>query len=307
MSSHSSRAFLLSVVLHLLAAVLVLVATFVFRPRPPEMLRTFELVAGTGDNYMATEAPALGEPGGVKLDLPAPPAPTPVEATPPPVPVPMTIPPPEPSPVAPAPPPKKAPAPPPKKAAPAKTAKAPQEKTLRDKILQEVWRADANEKLRARRAREAEVKKQLKAKQDAAKAKALADRKAKERPKVARLNPAGIAAGVRNGSQNNTSGGAGGTELSVGERSEAEGYQALLEQKLREQLEKTPNLQDGITADADFRIEADGRLTRGKITRSSGNAAFDEAVLNAIRNVRMPARPKGVPELMSAPFSAVAR
>jgi len=55
--------------------------------QPEEAPKIFELVAGEGDNFAATEAPALGVAGGgIKLEIPLPPAPDPspvMEATPP--------------------------------------------------------------------------------------------------------------------------------------------------------------------------------------------------------------------------------
>jgi colicin import membrane protein len=88
--------YIFSMMFHGLIVAVLLLFTFTLQHRAVETPKIFELVAGEGDNYAATEAPALGTPGGVKLaaaplPAPTPPAPAPVEtpltaATPPPAP-----------------------------------------------------------------------------------------------------------------------------------------------------------------------------------------------------------------------------
>ncbi|MFM9092072.1 MAG: hypothetical protein ACKOUK_10090, partial [Verrucomicrobiota bacterium] len=77
MTDSSSRGFLQALALHGAAVALALGLSFVAANREPEAARIIELVAGEGDNYAATEAPALGVEGGVKLSVPAAPAPRP--------------------------------------------------------------------------------------------------------------------------------------------------------------------------------------------------------------------------------------
>ena len=77
----SANAYFFSVLLHGLAVALIFFLGYVVSETAPSAPKVFELVAGAGDNYAATEAPALGSPTGLKLALPAPTPPA--EAAPP--------------------------------------------------------------------------------------------------------------------------------------------------------------------------------------------------------------------------------
>ena len=84
----SPHAFFASAALH--AGLMALVLWFTWahnRSSEKDAPQIFELVAGEGDNFAATEAPALGVAGGgIKLEIPGPPTPEPspvVEAAPP--------------------------------------------------------------------------------------------------------------------------------------------------------------------------------------------------------------------------------
>ena len=57
----------MSVLIHGAAVGLVLFFSFAASTIHDDSPKILELVAGAGDNYGATEAPALGSPGGVKL------------------------------------------------------------------------------------------------------------------------------------------------------------------------------------------------------------------------------------------------
>lgn len=109
------------------------------------------------------------------------------------------------------------------------------------------------------------------------------------------------------GSTANTTGGAGGTALTTPERNAVDAYVSALVQRLKDELDRTPGLDDGLIAEAEFHIMPDGRLTRGQITKSSGNEMFDRAVLRAIMAVRMAPRPKGLEEVQTVPFSTHAK
>src|SRR5690349_11934562 len=85
MNEGSGKGFFFSATLHG-AVALLLFFSFVMKRDDSDRAKVFELVAGEGDNYMATEAPALGSPSGVKIDIakapepkPAPPEPVPRE------------------------------------------------------------------------------------------------------------------------------------------------------------------------------------------------------------------------------------
>ena len=115
-------------------------------------MKIFELVAGAGDNYLATEAPALGSPDSVKIDIPVPPTP----ASTPPAPIKA-----EPTPLTAAPPVKQAA---PKEIVPAKPVeKAPapkKEVSIAKDIRNRLWRAENRAKAEVKKQREAEAKKQ---------------------------------------------------------------------------------------------------------------------------------------------------
>ena len=74
MSDGSGRGFLFSATLHGIVAALMFFG-FVFKRDDVNVPKVFELVAGEGNNYMAREAPALGTPGGVSVEMPSIPEP----------------------------------------------------------------------------------------------------------------------------------------------------------------------------------------------------------------------------------------
>src|SRR5450631_2321003 len=75
MSATSPGAYGISALLHGAAAGLIMFFSYAATSMVKDSPKVFELVAGAGDNYGATEAPALGSSGGVKL------APKPVART----------------------------------------------------------------------------------------------------------------------------------------------------------------------------------------------------------------------------------
>ena len=75
MTARSPSALLLSATLHALLVGVILLFTYAWETQVKDPPKVFELVAGAGDDYAATQAPALGVEGGVKLTLPEPPAP----------------------------------------------------------------------------------------------------------------------------------------------------------------------------------------------------------------------------------------
>lgn len=298
MTARSPSAFLTSAAFHAAIVALVLLITYGFNPSASETPKIFELVAGAGDNYTATEAPALGSPEGVKLDLPKAPVakvePAKVEPVVP-----------EPAPITPAP-----PVTAPKPVTPVAPSPKPVEKktpTPKQQILRQMWRADANAKKQAAKEREAEQKRITKEQFDRAnKEKAVASAKGSQ-AKIPKIDAKGIAKGVVGGSTANMTGGAGGTALTAPERNAVDAYVSALVQRLKDELDRTPGLDDGLIAEAEFHIMPDGRLTRGQITKSSRNEAFDRAVLRAITAVRMAPRPKGLEEVQTVPFSTHAK
>ncbi|MDP3070303.1 MAG: cell envelope integrity protein TolA [Opitutaceae bacterium] len=260
---------------------------------PPQKI--LQLVAGEGDNYMATEAPALGVTGGVTV-----PATKAVEPKP--------APPPEPAPPTPAPP-TPSPTPPTKATVSEEIPNFSKQITRRLIVAESKAKLELKREAAAKKKREDEERKRISKEEFDQKNKAKsAPAPAKNTPtKVAKIDAEGIAKGVVGGSPNNKVGGAGGKALTASEGDEAERYGAALLQRLKDALDRIPGLNDGLRAEAEFTIETDGRLTRARITRSSRNDAFDKAVLDSIAAVRMGPRPKGVGTVQTVPFSTYGR
>lgn len=281
MTDRTPAALVTSLALHALVIALVWLFTYSLNQRAKEVPKIFELVAGEGTNYMATEAPALGTPGGVKVKIPPTPVPKP-EAPAKVEPTPVA---PEPTPITPAPPPK---------AVPTKTTptKAPPTKTTRTPA-QEIRRLVANADLRAKRA--------------VAKERAEDEKRAAAAAKVQHIDAAGIAKGVVGGSTANREGGAGGKALTSTEGNAMERYESMLIAALRRALEeeKPPGLSESLIASVQFRVDADGTLSGVRITKPSGSSEFDEAVRKAFRRVgSIGKRPDGKSEVVELDFKA---
>jgi TonB family protein len=296
--SDRSPAFVLSLTLHAAVVAVLLFLSYAASPGNKEKPQVFELVAGAGDNYMATEAPALGSPSGVKLDLPAPPAPQPqVEPAPePPAPQPAI---PEPSPIP--------PAPIEKKTLPVKKADAPEPTeapNFKKQITKQIIRAESQAKRDIKREREKEAKITKEAFDKANKAKAKQAANAKGSPaKVAKIDAEGIAAGVIGGSTKNKIGGAGGKALVAEDGKPMERYFSLLKLRLKENHEKPSGLSDTLVARVEFFVAADGSISRVRIKNSSGSAEFDRSVLEAFSRTRtIGARPDKKGETVELEF-----
>jgi len=296
MPSNSTNGFFLSALLHGVVIGVFLLFTYALQQQVKESPTVFELVAGEGDNYLAREAPALGNSStsGVKIDIPEAPVskPAPVEAAP----------------VQPAPKPIIERAPTPK--APAATKPPPDE--IRD------FKKDV---ARIAKKREQRLEKKYRAEQEAAERKAKAEEKrmTKEEfdrqkkgetvaaktgnPRVPHIDAEGIARGVIGGSTANKIGGAGGKKLTREEADALDLYFSLLKQRLKDALDKPPGLSDTLVAFAEVLISADGTLSDARIKRSSGSDEFDHAVLEAIARVHsIGPRPDGRSEMLTIPF-----
>lgn len=254
MSAQSPGALGLSALLHggVIALVLFfsLAANNVVKDEP----KVLELVAGAGDNYAATEAPALGSPGGVKLQQPR----IAQAATPP---APQAPAKPEPSPIQPAP--EAAPAP--TKAA--KTAKPPRPVDLVAELKRVQMRRELNLERKYNKEREAELKREAAA--------AKADR-------VAHIDAEGIRQGVLGGSTSNKTGGAGGNALTREEGSQLEAYFQMLTNRVRENAVPAENVSDKLEARVEFFLAADGSISHVHILNSSGNADFDHTAVEVV-------------------------
>jgi colicin import membrane protein len=296
----TSRAFVASAALHtLLMGVLLWFAYENKKQADEDKPQIFELVAGAGDNFGATEAPALGTPGGgIKLEIPAPPAPDPSPVEP-------AAAEPEPSPVAPAPPVEAAP--PPVKT-PAKSAPAPKE-------YKPVNMAKLVDRIADKRA--ANIEKKFKAEQAAADARAAREaalnakrmtkadfdrlNKGRSSPSqktsgggtgsLKRIDAEGIAGGVAGGSTANKIGGAGGKALTREDVELSEAYISLLIQRLRAAHQKPEGLSDLLEATVSFRLTSSGQVVSVTVTSSSRNKEFDQSVLAAFRRITLPPPP----------------
>lgn len=281
------QAYFVSFLIHGAIIALVLLLGIYVGEHEPEPKKVFELVAGKGDNYEATEAPALGISGGVgvsapdsvvmpkedpiKVDIPKA-----VEVTPP-TPEPVVAPEPKPE-VKPEP----VPAPPESKPAPKTPAKkAPQ--TDFKKIVQRTAQRKA-----------AKLEAQYKKQQD----KLLAEQKKRESYEQfqrehggTRATGEGIEGGVVGGSTSNKKGGAGGKALTREQQDLLDSYFAMFKARLKENHVPPPGVSDRLEARIEFFMAADGSIARVRVIRSSGNKDFDQSVLEAFAHTHMPSRP----------------
>ncbi len=104
--------------------------------------------------------------------------------------------------------------------------------------------------------------------------------------KVPHIDVTGIAGGVTGGSTANTRGGGGGNALTREEHSQMDTYISLLIQELKRAHEPPPGVSDLFEARVNFAITASGAIIDPRISKSSGDKAFDESVLEAFRRVR---------------------
>lgn len=296
-----NKSFLVSAGVHLGGLALLVGLTALVSNNANESPAVFELVAGEGNNYMATEAPSGSEAGTAADGAVALPAMDPVQNWTPPAPTAME---------AVAPPPEAAPLP--KTATTAATAAPNFVKTINSKIKQAKAKADREiKKQRAadqQAALEAAKKAEAAANQaKAAKAAAMThDQFVKSNPNAAttgprtrsatsapaaspgaRIDANGILRRGVTGATGAGSTGAGGTALSRAEANAMDAYFSFLMQKLRENHEKPPGLSDLLNAQVAFTVGSDGTLFDVHITSSSGNAAFDQSVLDAFARTRL--------------------
>ena len=301
MSDRTTSSFFASATLHAVLIAVVLWFTWARNQDDKDAPQIFELVAGEGDNFAATEAPALGVPGGgIKLEIPEPPAPTPspvVEAAPPePESSPVVA---AASPVEPTPPPppvKTPPKPAPTDYKPVNMAKMvdriadKRAANIEKKIKADQKDADA----RAEKEAALNAKKMTKAEFDRLnKGKASPSQKAPSggTGSVKRIDAAGIAGGVSGGSTANKTGGAGGKALTRADIELSEAYISMLIQRLKQAHQKPDGLSDLLEATVKFRLTSSGSVTNVTIISSSRNSEYDQSVLAAFRRISLPPPP----------------
>ena len=303
MTAQSPSAYLSSATLHAAAVVLLLAAAWVVKQQTRPPVKIFELVAGEGDNWAATAAPALGSPGGVKLKVPATAEPVPRIAEPEPTP---------PTPVQTAPIQEAAPTPP----ITAKTTatKAP------DLVRTVKQTAAKVEQKMAQKQRMEEAIAADKARKEAAAAKKVMTKDQYDKiygkqanpagkagaTKIARVDAEGIAGGVAGGSTANKVGGAGGKALSAEEASLMDRYISFLKDKLQQAHEPPVGVSDKLSAKVEFMVAVDGSISQVHIVRSSGNKELDQSVLDAFKRVRsVGTRPDGRSEPLALEFKTL--
>jgi colicin import membrane protein len=120
---------------------------------------------------------------------------------------------------------------------------------------------------------------------------------------VPRIDAQGIANGVRGGSTANTRGGGGGKALTREEQSELNTYISFLLNALKEAHEPPPGVSDTLEAKVTFDITANGAILYPRITKSSGDRAFDQSVIEAFRRVKsIGPTPNGKPDTWTVTF-----
>ncbi len=263
MRTQAPSAYGLSVLLHGAVILLIFFFSYAASSVPTDAPKVFELVAGAGDNYGATVAPALGSVGGIKVPaVPAAPR-QPAAALPA-------------SPIQPAP--EAVPAPAKPKKVPDLVADLKRVETRREQRLEAAYK----------KAQDAEAKRL--AKQQAA-------------AKVSHIDAEGIREGVVGGSTANKEGGAGGKALTREEGSLLDAYFALLKARIKENHEPPEGVSDSLEAQVEFLVAANGEISEVRIKTSSGNAEFDRSVVAACERTRsIGARPDGRSETVQMTF-----
>jgi len=103
---------------------------------------------------------------------------------------------------------------------------------------------------------------------------------------VPRVDAQGIAQGVQGGSTANTRGGGGGKALTREQQNQLNTYISLLIQELKRAHEPPPGVSDQLEAKVTFDITASGAILNPRISKSSGDKAFDDSVLEAFLRMR---------------------
>ncbi len=267
MTAQSSRAYALSALIHASVAGLFLFFSLAANSVIQDSPKIFELVAGAGDNYAATAAPALGSPSGVKIAAAVPkPAPSPIQ------PAPETA---------------------------ASTAKAP---AKTPDLVAALNRTEARReaRLEARYLKEQEAERKRITQEEFLKQQAAAKAGATA---VTHIDAEGIREGVIGGSTENKAGGAGGRALTREEGSELDAYFSYLKAKIKESHVPPEGVSDSLAARVEFFLAADGSLSRIRIVKSSGNAEFDRSVIEACEHTpSVGARPDGRSETVQMTF-----
>jgi colicin import membrane protein len=298
MSTHSTSSYSLSLLLHGAFVAALVFTAFAFNEEAKnETTKIFELVAGAGDNWGATEAPAIGTPEGVKFQPSANPVVQPTPAPVAPQPEPVAPAPVQPSPIVATPvePPVTAP-----KIEPKKTP--PPQKTFAQQVEQVAARKERQLMTKYRKAEAEREKKEAaaEAKRKAAEAAAAKQMSysefSKNNPRKVASNNAktgatsyekistkGIAGGVDGGTTDKA--GSRGKVLSWAELDQLGTYFAMLKQRVRDAHVLPLGVNENLSARVSFHVAESGAISQVKIIRSSGSADFDQSVIAAFKAV----------------------
>jgi colicin import membrane protein len=130
-----------------------------------------------------------------------------------------------------------------------------------------------------------------------------ADTKPRPAAPPPRIQTEGIKDGVTGGSTANNRGGGGGRALTREEADAMTVYEALVRNLLKEAHEKPVGVSDNLSAEVEFFVAASGEISNVRLSRSSGNAEFDQSVLAAFKRITWPgARPDKKSDLWRLTF-----
>ena len=281
MNDRASSAYFSSIFLHGMVVVLIVLSAYSCSPSSSSTPKIMELVAGPGDNYMATAATKLGVENGIEVNLPSvaiasaptPPAPTPADTAP--------MAPAEPVPVTPA---EVVPPTPKATAKPTKSTTKPPPNPILKKLNHAEVRAESAVKMHdARLEKEREKAAALAAK------KAAAANYAKYMAGLQGQAVKGKAGGVKDGTS--MADGAGGKALTAEQADAMAAWIALLSQRWRDGFVPPPDFDQKMLAHVSFHVSAAGTISSIHVTGSNGGPSFESAVAEALRHVTIPPPP----------------
>lgn len=272
MRTSTANSVVISLLLHGLLVGVILLTTYLVAKQTKEPPVIFELVAGprTSDAE-SLEAPLLGTGGKeIKLDIPVVETVASMPAEPEPIPVVQT----EPEPAAVEPPSKPTEKPKPvEKAKPVEKPKATAKPKPDNSLVKEMQKTQ-------RMSYKDYIKKHPTPKPAAP--------SASSGTKVAsskRIDTAGIAGGLKNGSAKSKSG-ENGPALTREQQDQMSTYISMLIQELKRAHEPPPGVSDKLEAKVTFDITASGAILNPRISKSSGDKEFDASVIEAFLRMR---------------------
>ncbi|WP_068769718.1 TonB family protein [Termitidicoccus mucosus] len=265
--THSAGPYVASLVLHGAVVLTIALSAMVFQQAQLNSPKIFELVAGEGTNYAATEAPAPSP--GVSFERPD----VPIIETP------LQAPEPEPQPVV----------------QPVRPVVAQPTPVITPKPVESPVKPA--EKPRQSTTSWQEFQQQNKARTRAQSTGATAPSGAKSAA-VPKIRVRGVTGGTGSAE------GAGGNVLSRSADQDLLGlYLAQLQRQLKAAHEKPTGLGDHLSVTISFTLSATGAMSNVRVTRSSGSAEFDQSALAAFRAVRsIGERPDGKTDTRTAVF-----